>query len=131
MSKQNIKKDIVIFAVVFIVNYILLFILSATKVISDIGTPWTNHLLIISFFVFGFLIFEYIQKEIDFNFSEIYVALILIIMLYLGFYLAYLIYYSQTQGVFTYLLNSPYIHIAISFFAGYLTFFLRHFDFKK
>lgn len=130
MSKQDFKKSILIFSIVFILNYILLYILSATKIINNINSPWSNHLFIISFFVFGYFLFDYLNNELDFNFAEIYVAVILLIILYLAFYCAYWVYYSQTTGVFSYLVNSPYIHIAISFFTGYLAFFFKNFDFN-
>ncbi len=131
MSKKDLKKNILIFAAIFVVNYILLYVLSATKLIFDINSPWTNHLFIIAFFIFGYLIFEYFKKEIDFNFAEIYIGLILLIMLYLGYYMAYWIYYTQTSGIFSSLLSTPYIHIAVSFFMGWLTFFFMNFNSKN
>jgi hypothetical protein len=131
MANKNAKKTIIIFSIVFVLSYILLYILSATKLINNINSPWSNHLFIIAFFCFGYFLFDYLQKEINFNFAEIYIGVILLIILYLAFYMAYWVYYSQTTNVFSYLIDSPYIHIAISFFAGWLTFFFINFDFKK
>lgn len=130
-KKESIKKNIFIVGITFIVTYVLLYVLGTTGVFNNINSPWSNHLFIIAFFFFGYFLFEYLQEKIDFNFSEIYVGFILLIILYLAFYLAYLIYYSQLSGVFNYLINSPYIHIAISFFCGWLAFFFANLNLKK
>jgi len=129
-NKTFDKKAFFIGAIVFAINYLFLYLMSATKVFNDLNAYWTNHLFIICFFFFGYFVFYYLQKEIDFKFSEMYIGVILLIMLYLAFYLAYWIYYSQVSGVFSYLIASPYIHIAISFFAGWLAFFFINFKSK-
>jgi uncharacterized membrane protein len=130
-KKESIKQHILSVIITFVVTYGLLYILGITGVLSNINSPWSNHLFIIAFFFFGYFLFEYMQEKIDFNFSEIYIGLILLILMYLAFYLAYWIYYSQLTGVFSYLINSPYMHIAISFFCGWLAFFFANLSFKK
>jgi len=131
MSKTDIKKNIFIVGITFVVTYVLLYILGITNVFNNINSPWSNHLFIIAFFFFGYFVFEYLQAKIKFNFAEIYIGVILLITSYLAFYLAYWIYYSQVTGIFSYLINSPYIYMAISFFAGWLAFFFVNLDFKN
>lgn len=125
------KKSILIFGIGFIVNYILLYVLSAFQIINNINKPWSNHLFVIAFFFFGFYVFSVLKTKMKFNFAEIYVGAILLILLYFSFFLAYLIYYSQLSGVFSYLINCPYIHIAVSFFFGWLAFFFANYSEKN
>ncbi|PIU22449.1 MAG: hypothetical protein COT14_01110 [Candidatus Diapherotrites archaeon CG08_land_8_20_14_0_20_30_16] len=131
MSKiESDKKTIFLVGVTFVVTYILLYFLGTNGIFNNINSPWSNHLFVICFFFFGLFLFDYLQKELEFNFAEFYIGIILLILLYFAFYLAYWIYYSQVQGVFSYLINSPYIHIAISFFGGWLAFFLVNYKNK-
>lgn len=123
MGKKFDFKKLIIVLSAFIVNYIFLYVLSLLKVFNDINKPWSNHLFIIAFFFFGYFLFELFQKEIDFNFAELYVGAILLVLLYFAFFFGYLIYYSQLTGMFSYLITCPYMYIAISFFVGWLAFF--------
>jgi len=127
--KFDLKNKGIIAGIVFVVNYILLYILGTTGVFNNVNSPWSNHLFIIAFFFFGLFLFIYLNENVKFNFAEPYIGLILLIILYFSFYIAYWIYYSQVSGVFNYLINSPYIHISISFFAGWLAFLFI--SFKK
>jgi len=130
MSNYN-TKYFVICAIVFVVNYVFLYLMSALKVFNSINATAANHIFIVAFFIFGVFLFEYLNKELEFNFAEIYVGILLLILLYFAFFFAYWIYSLRITGVFTYLINCPYIFIAISFFAGWLAFFIYHYKNKS
>lgn len=129
--KKEFRKKIIIFSISFIVSYILIFLLGQF-VFKSIGNTFVNHILIISFFVLSFFLFDMLQKEIKFSFSEYYVGLILLILMYFGYYLAYWIYYRKVvlSSLFSYLFLSPFLYVCLGFFFGWITFMLCE-QFKK
>lgn len=124
---------------VFIATFVVLFSLNLFKIF---GT-WDSILYWIgafAMFFIGYFIFEYLQQEIKFNFAESYVGILLLVVLYLGFWLAFRIYYGnianlnniaysefytkQNLNLFKDLINSQYIYMALSFFGGWLAFYI-------
>ena len=130
----------------FISTYVILFILSFFGVFAT----WDSWLFyggtIVTFFI-AYYFFEYIQKEIEFNFAESYIGLLFLIIMYLGFWLAFRIYYGNIASLnniaysefyvksglnmFKYMINSPYIYLALSSFGGWVAFYLNNFKKEK
>lgn len=109
----------------FLISFLLIFLLGKL-VFKSINTTFVNYAFIVAFFIFGFFIFEFLDKKLEFDFSEIYVGVILLIILYLGFWFAFLIYYGtiSMSYLMNYLFKSPYIYISLSFFLGWCTYSL-------
>ena len=110
----------------FIVSFLLIWILGQF-VFKSINTTPVNYVFIIAFFILSVFVFKLLDKKLEFDFSEIYIGIILLILLYLAFYFAFLIYYSSiiSMGYFMgYLINCPYIYIELSFFLGWCTYAL-------
>jgi hypothetical protein len=125
MNKEN-KRNLLIVGITFVVSYLLIFLLGKF-VFKSISSTIINHIFIISFFILGYFLFEILQKEIKFSFSEYYVGIVLLVISYLGFYLAYYFYYRKVvlSSMFSYLISSPYIYVSLGFFAGWLAFMLK------
>jgi len=105
---------------------------------------WFYYLGVFTLFWIGYFVFEFLHKEIDskkFSFSEAYIGLILLIILWLGYWIAFRVYYGNianlnniaysdlytraNMSLFKTLFNSVYIHISLSFFTGWLAFYIK------
>jgi len=130
---------------IFIATMVILFSLGLFGVFAK----WNSLLYwlgAICMFFIAYFVFDYLQKEIKFNFSESYIGILLLIILYLGFWLAFRIYYGnianlnnlpydefyvkQNLNLFKSLMDSPYIYMALSFFAGWIAFYIEYFNKK-
>ncbi len=117
-----------------IVAYVVSAVLSITNITSKMGSVLYYTMPLIGFLLI-YVIFIFIEKAVDFNFKEPYIGLILIVFLFLGFYLAFLIYYGQSAifssvtfaQVFSqikinwikYMTATPYIYFIIGSFFGW------------
>ncbi len=142
MEKKKPLTDWLIVLLTLVITYALLFFLSWVDVFGKIGAFWYfNYIAILAFFFFGYFVFTYLQEKMEFSFSEYYVGLILLFVLYLAYWLAFRVYYGNNAtlsgyafsdyyakaglNMFSSLINGPYIYIAVSFFAGWVAFFLK------
>lgn len=141
-KKHLIEQNWFVVLIVFVITFLLLLALSWFEVLGSISGFWYfNYIAIVAFFLFGFFLFEFLQEKITFKFSDAYVGLILLVVLYLAFWLAFRFFYGNSASLnnlsfsdyyvkaglnlFSSLINSPYIYIALSFFAGWLAFFIK------
>jgi pilus assembly protein TadC len=123
-----------------IVTYILSIILSVTKVTAGFKSLLFYFAPVIGFLLL-YVIFKYIETRIKFNFKEYYIGIILLVFLFLGFYVAFLIYYGQTaifssvtfSQIFdqlqinwlSYMAATPYVYFIIGAFFGWLAYALE------
>ncbi len=131
---------------IFVITYVVLYVLSVLGVFAKWTSP-LYYLGTLAFFFISYYLFEFLQKEFNFNFAESYIGLIYLILLYLGFWAAFRIYYGnvaslnnisysefytkQGLNLFKYLISTPYIYLALSAFVGWLTFYFNNFKSKK
>jgi len=122
-----------------IVTYILSIVLSITKVIAGFESVLFYCAPVIGFFLI-YIIFKYIETRVKFNFKEYYIGIILIVFLFLGFYVAFLIFYGQSaifssvtfSQIFSqiqinwlsYMATTPYVYFIIGSFFGWLAYAL-------
>ncbi len=124
---------------IFALTYIVLFLINYLGIFGK-WTSITYSIGIIPFFFMTYFVFEYLQKEVEFNFNEPYVGFLLLTMMWLSFWIAFRIYYGNIAtlngidystfytnanlNMFSYLINNPYIYIALSSFCGWVAFAL-------
>jgi hypothetical protein len=127
---------------VFVATVVILYFLS----IFELFGQWDStlyYLGVIIFYFIGYFIFEYFQNNIKFNFAEAYIGIILLVILYFGFWLGFRIYYGNLASLnnisytdfyansglnmFKYLITCPYIYLSLSFFGGWIGFCINYF----
>ena len=131
---------------VFIATYAILLIFGFTGIFAK-WDSWLYYGGVFAIFFITYFLFEFLQKEVDFKFAESYIGLIFLILMYLGFWLAFRIYYGNLASLnnisygefyknaglnmFKYMINSPYIYLSLSAFGGWVAFYIEKFKVKK
>ncbi|MDD4983316.1 MAG: hypothetical protein PHH82_00555 [Candidatus ainarchaeum sp.] len=122
-----------------IVTYVISVVLSLVGLTAKFNSVLYYIMPGISFLLI-FIIFIYLEKVVKYNFKEYYNGIILIVFLFLGFYLAFLIYFGE-RAIFssvkfseifgqlninwlTYMATTPYVYFIIGAFLGWLTYAL-------
>jgi len=129
----------------FIASYIILFLFGT----FNIFVKWNSLLYYFGVFAIFFLsyyMFVFFQKNIKFNFADSYISIIYLIILYLGYWIGFRIYFGNyaslahksfaeyltltKTSLWQTLINSPYIYLALAAFAGWIAFYLEYYNKK-
>ncbi|PIU02623.1 MAG: hypothetical protein COT55_02540 [Candidatus Diapherotrites archaeon CG09_land_8_20_14_0_10_32_12] len=122
-----------------IVTYIISIVFSLVGLTAKFNSALYYIMPAVSFLLI-FIIFIYLEKIIKYNFKEYYNGIFMIVFLFLGFYLAFLIYFGE-RAIFTsikfsdvfsrlninwltYMATTPYVYFIIGGFLGWLTYAL-------
>jgi len=122
-----------------IITYIISVVLSLIGITAKFNS-WLYYIMPAASFLLIFIIFIYLEKVVKYNFKEYYNGIFLVVFLFLGFYLAFLIYYGE-RAIFTsvkfsdifnqikinwltYMASTPYVYFIIGAFLGWLTYAL-------
>lgn len=124
-------------AIGFVLSYLILYLLSFFNTFPDFSSI-LYYLGPIPMYFIAYYTFSYLQKETNFKFNEPYVGFLLLVILWLGFWMAFRVYYGNIASlngmnyatfyvnanldIFRSLMSMPYIYMALSFFFGWIMF---------
>lgn len=125
-----------------IFGIIVTYIISVVFMVTQVTAKFTSVLFYLSpliGFLFIYIVFKNLEKLVKFNFGEIYIGIILLVFLFLGFYVAFVMHYcggalftnvkflqaykqiSATNWV-KFMTLTPYIYFLIGSFLGWVAY---------